>query len=134
MATTSNSLGGLSVAIIGQGVLKALLPKIPLLTSFATSLSSEIGDVGESVSTRVPSALTAVDTLTYGYSGQSATSAEKKVTLNQLVNITLPFNDKETTTISWNTLQNTFIAPLVNGIVDNVMSGILVNANYSSLQ
>jgi hypothetical protein len=124
---TSNTLNGLSLTVIAQESLKALLPKMPLIGAFTTDFSSDVQAVGAAVSTRVPSALTAQATATVGYSGLNATSTAKTITLDQWPNVTVGFNDKEVSTISLGMLQKTFIGPLVNGIVSNVMSGVLAN-------
>ncbi len=127
MPIPSNTLNGLSLTVIAQESLKALLPKMPLINSFTTDFSSDVSQVGGAVVTRVPSALTPQDTTSVGYSGQGATSTAKTITLNRHVNVTVGFNDKEVSTISLAALQRTFIQPLVNGIVGDVMSGLFAN-------
>ena len=127
MPIPSNTLGGLSLTVIAQESLKALLPKMPLIGSFTTDFSSDVAQIGGAVVTRVPTALTAQDTTTVGYSGQNATSTAKTITLSRHANVTVGFTDKEVSTISLNSLQRTFIQPLVNGIVKDVMCRIIAN-------
>jgi hypothetical protein len=127
MANPSNTLGGLSLTVIAQESLKALLPLMPVIGAFTTDFSSDVAEKGGAVVTRVPSAVTPQDATVAGYTGNSTTSTAKTITLSRHVSVPVSFTDKEVTQITLPALQRTFITPLVNGIVGDVMSGLLAN-------
>ena len=77
-----NTIGGINLSVIAQQSLDALLVEMPVVSAFTTDFSSDVADVGESVSTRVASAVSAGDA-TSGYSATDVTSTAKTITLDK---------------------------------------------------
>jgi len=130
----SNSIGGLNLAQIAQQTLETLSAEMPVVSAFTTDFSSDVADVGESVSTRVASAVSAGDA-TSGYSATDVTSTAKTITLNKHKHFTAAFTDLEIAKGGMDMLERTFVQPAVHSVVNAMMDDLLalvVNATYSN--
>ena len=120
----ANTLGGINLAQIAQQTLETLSAEMPVVSAFTTDFSSEIADVGESVSTRVASAVSAGDA-TSGYSATDVTSTAKTITLNKHKHFTAKFTDLEIAKGGLDMLERTFVKPTVHAVVNAMMDDLL---------
>jgi len=130
----ANSIGGINLAQIAQQTLETLSAEMPVVSAFTTDFSSDVADVGESVSTRVASAVSAGDA-TSGYSATDVTSTAKTITLNKHKHFTAAFTDLEIAKGGMDMLERTFVQPAVHSVVNAMMDDLLalvVNATYSN--
>ena len=130
----ANTLGGVNLAQIAQQTLETLSAEMPVVSAFTTDFSSDVADVGESVSTRVASAVSAGDA-TSGYSATDVTSTAKTITLNKHKHFTAKFTDLEIAKGGLDLLERTFVRPAVHSVVNAMMDDLLalvVNATYSN--
>tara|TARA_Y100001963_G_scaffold127141_1_gene180301 strand:+ start:114 stop:995 length:882 start_codon:yes stop_codon:yes gene_type:complete len=130
----ANTLGGINLAQIAQQTLETLSAEMPVVSAFTTDFSSDVADVGESVSTRVASAVSAGDA-TSGYSATDVTSTAKTITLNKHKHFTAAFTDLEIAKGGMDMLERTFVQPAVHSVVNAMMDDLLalvVNATYSN--
>lgn len=130
----SNTLGGINLAQIAQQSLDALLVEGIPLNAFSTSFSADIADVGESVTTRVASAVTASDASS-GYTSAGVTSTAKTITLNKHKHFTMAFSDLEIAKGGMSMLERTFVRPAVHAVVNAMMDDVLAlvtAANFSN--
>jgi hypothetical protein len=107
---------------------------MPVVSAFTTDFSSDVADVGESVSTRVATAVSAGDA-TSGYSSSDVTSTAKTITLNKHKHFTAKFTDLEVAKGGLDMLERTFVRPAVHAVVNAMMDDLLalvVNATYSN--
>lgn len=112
-----NTLGGINLAQIAEETLKALLPVVPAFRAFTTDFSMDVAQKGESVTTRVPTAVSDADASS-GYSSQAVTSTAKTVTLNQHRHFTMGFTDLEVSKAGGiDFLKRVFIEPAINAVV-----------------
>lgn len=133
----ANTLGGINLAAIAQESLDYLQYDFFPLSAVATDFSTDIATKGESVTTRIASALTAQD-LSSGYSSaaQDVTSTAVTVTLNNFFGVPYGFTDLELSKAGdseW--LKNQFIAPACEGLKDKIMQTIFTictTANYAN--
>ena len=130
----ANTLGGINLAQIAQQTLETLSAEMPVVSAFTTDFSSDVADVGESVSTRVATAVSAGDA-TSGYSSSDVTSTAKTITLNKHKHFTANFTDLEVAKGGLDMLERTFVRPAVHAVVNAMMDDLLalvVNATYSN--
>ena len=130
----ANTLGGINLAQIAQQTLETLSAEMPVVSAFTTDFSSDVADVGESVSTRVASAVSAGDA-TSGYSATDVTSTAKTITLNKHKHFTAAFTDLEIAKGGMDMLERTFVQPAVHSVVNAMMDDLLalvLNATYSN--
>ena len=130
----ANTLGGINLAQIAQQTLETLSAEMPVVSAFTTDFSSDVADVGESVSTRVATAVSAGDA-TSGYSSSDVTSTAKTITLNKHKHFTAKFTDLEVAKGGLDMLERTFVRPAVHAVVNAMMDDLLalvVNATYSN--
>ena len=130
----ANTLGGINLAQIAQQTLETLSAEMPVVSAFTTDFSSDVADVGESVSTRVATAVSA-GAATSGYSSSDVTSTAKTITLNKHKHITAKFTDLEVAKGGLDMLERTFVRPAVHAVVNAMMDDLLalvVNATYSN--
>ena len=130
----ANSIGGINLAQIAQQTLETLSAEMPVVSAFTTDFSSDVADVGESVSTRVASAVSAGDA-TSGYSATDVTSTAKTITLNKHKHFTAAFTDLEIAKGGMDMLERTFVQPAVHSVVNAMMDDLLalvLNATYSN--
>lgn len=130
----ANTLGGVNLAQIAQQTLETLSAEMPIVSAFTTDFSSDVADVGESVSTRVATAVSAGDA-TSGYSATDVTSTAKTITLNKHKHFTAAFTDLEIAKGGMDMLERTFVRPAVHAVVNAMMDDLLalaVTATYSN--
>ena len=130
----ANTLGGINLAQIAQQTLETLSAEMPIVSAFTTDFSSDVADVGESVSTRVATAVSAGDA-TSGYSATDVTSTAKTITLNKHKHFTSKFTDLEVAKGGLDMLERTFVRPAVHSVVNAMMDDLLalvVNATYGN--
>ncbi len=130
----ANTLGGVNLAQIAQQTLETLSAEMPIVSAFTTDFSSDVADVGESVSTRVATAVSAGDA-TSGYSATDVTSTAKTITLNKHKHFTAAFTDLEIAKGGMDMLERTFVRPAVHSVVNAMMDDLLalaVAATYSA--
>jgi hypothetical protein len=107
---------------------------MPIVSAFTTDFSSDVADVGESVSTRVATAVSAGDA-TSGYSATDVTSTAKTITLNKHKHFTAAFTDLEIAKGGMDMLERTFVRPAVHAVVNAMMDDLLalaLNATFSN--
>lgn len=131
----ANTLGGINLAQIAEQSLDYLSTQFHPLRAFARDFSDDISGQGESVTTRVPSSMTASD-LSAGYGASDVTSTAKTVTLNKFKGYSMAFTDMEVSKAgNFDWLSSVFLAPALEVTLDAVMDDLLalvLNANYSS--
>lgn len=130
----ANTLGGINLAQIANESLSTLLAEMQPLNAFTTDFSSDVADKGESVSTRVATAVTAGDA-TSGYSATDVTSTAKTVSLSNHVHFTAGFTDLEISKGGFDMLERTFIRPAVHSVANKMMDdtlALVTNANFSN--
>tara|TARA_Y100000310_G_scaffold165459_1_gene165193 strand:- start:1163 stop:2044 length:882 start_codon:yes stop_codon:yes gene_type:complete len=130
----ANTLGGINLAQIAQQTLETLSAEMPIVSAFTTDFSSDVADVGESVSTRVATAVSAGDA-TSGYSATDVTSTAKSITLNKHKHFTAAFTDLEIAKGGMDMLERTFVRPAVHAVVNQMMDDLLalvLTATYSN--
>jgi hypothetical protein len=130
----ANTLNGINLSQIAAYTLETLSAEMPVVSAFTTDFSADVADVGESVSTRVASAVSAGDA-TSGYSATDVTSTAKTITLNKHKHFTAKFTDLEIAKGGLDMLERTFVRPAVHSVVNAMMDDLLalvVNATYSN--
>ena len=131
----ANTLGGINLAQIAEQSLDYLSTQFHPLRAFARDFSDDISGQGESVTTRVPSSMTASD-LSAGYAASDVTSTACVVSLNKFKGHSAAFTDMEVSKAgSFDWLSSQFLAPALEVTLDAVMDDLLAlvtNANYSS--
>lgn len=133
----ANTLGGINLAAIAEQTLDYLGREFVPLSGFTRNFSQDIVDRGESVTTRVPSSVTAQD-LSSGYSTTDVTSTAKTVTLSNFKGFCYGFTDAEASKAGdedW--LQRIFVSPAVEATAEAVMDDLLAlvtNTNFSASQ
>tara|TARA_R100000655_G_scaffold29053_1_gene58823 strand:- start:1383 stop:2264 length:882 start_codon:yes stop_codon:yes gene_type:complete len=130
----ANTLNGLNLAAIAQSVLDNLSAQHTPVSAFTTDFSSEIADQGESITTRIATAVSAGDASS-GYSATDVTSSAKTVTLNQHKHFTMAFTDLEIAKGGMNMLERTFVRPathaVINSMVDALMA-LVLNSEFGN--
>lgn len=131
----ANTLGGINLAQIAQETLRTLVHQFFPLSAFTTDFNDDIKDKGESVATRVVTAVAAQD-LSGGYSATDVTTTAKTITLNQFKGFVYAFTDAEVSKAGdagW--LQRMIVDPAIAATREAVMDTILALvtvANFSS--
>jgi len=123
--SSTNSLLGINLAQIAEESLLALEPRMFLLSAFMTDFSNDVKAAGESVATRVPNTMTAID-VSNGYTATNVGSVAKTVTLNKEYGFPMAFRDSEVSKagdINW--LRSVFITPAVNSVLRQMVSDAL---------
>jgi hypothetical protein len=130
----ANTLNGINLAAIAQSVLDNLSAQHTPVSAFTTDFSSEIADQGESITTRIATAVSAGDASS-GYSATDVTSSAKTVTLDQHKHFTMAFTDLEIAKGGMNMLERTFVRPathaVINSMVDALMA-LVVNSEFAN--
>lgn len=122
----ANSLGGVNLTVIAQEILPVLQARLAPIGLYTTDFSSEVATLGSAVSTRVATAMTAIDySRANGYAAQNSTSSVYTVTLDKHKHFTIGWDDSEVGNASLPVLQRTFIQPAVNAICNAVQSDML---------
>ena len=129
----ANVIGGVNLAQIAQQTLETLSAEMPIVSAFTTDFGSDVADVGESVSTRVATAVSAGDA-TSGYGATDVTSTAKTITLNKHKHFTAKFTDLEIAKGGMDMLERTFVRPAVHAVVNAMMDDLLAlvtNATFA---
>ena len=132
----SNTLGGINLTVIAQDSLTTLLAEFPLISKFSTNFGGEIATKGETVTTRIASAVSATDIGANGYSASNVTSTAKSVTLSNHKGFVMGFTDGEVAKGGYDVLRKTFIRPAAHAVSKAVLDDIfalVTDANYSSV-
>jgi len=128
----ANSLSGF-LSVYAQEALPQLIAASPVLSSFTTDFSAELGNGGSSIVTRIPSTTyTANDTDANGYLALAASASAVTVTLKQR-DITHAFSELEWT--NGNQIYSTFVPAMIKGLfnyVSNDVLSVVTLANYSN--
>jgi hypothetical protein len=131
----ANTLGGINIAQIAEQSLDYLSTQFHPLRAFARDFSTDISGAGESVTTRVPASMTAVD-LSSGYTAQDVSSSAVTCTLNKFKGHSAAYTDMEVSKAgNFDWLSSVFLAPALEVTLDAVMDDLLalvLNANYSA--
>jgi hypothetical protein len=129
------AIQGVNLAQVAQQTLETLSAETPMLKAFTTDFSSDVANVGESVTTRIAAAVTAVDA-TSGYSGATQTSVAKTITLDNHIHYTAKFTDLEIAKGGMSMLERTFVRPAVHAVVTKMVGDLLdkvVAANFGNV-
>jgi len=130
----ANTLGGVNLAAISEMTLDYLGREFAPLTAFTRNFSNDILQRGESVTTRVPSSVSAQD-LSSGYSSTDVTSTAKTITLSNFKGFVYGFQDNEVSKAGdeeW--LKRVFVDPALEATCEAVMDSLLAlvtAANFS---
>lgn len=133
---TANSLNGLSLTAIAAETLPVLQAATPAFSLISTDFSADVATVGSAVSTRIPTAGTAVAyNRDNGYVAGNATASAVTVTLNKHYHFTLGFDDAEVGNIGMAKLQECFIQPAVFAVVNQAQSDLyaLITTAYPAV-
>jgi|TARA_R110002110_G_scaffold32039_2_gene111900 hypothetical protein len=129
------AIQGVNLAQVAQQTLETLSAETPMLKAFTTDFSSDVANVGESVTTRIANAVTAVSAAS-GYAGATQTSVAKTITLDNHIHYTAKFTDLEIAKGGMSMLERTFVRPAVHAVVTKMVGDLLdkvVNANFSNV-
>tara|TARA_R110000824_G_scaffold79639_1_gene200539 strand:- start:962 stop:1840 length:879 start_codon:yes stop_codon:yes gene_type:complete len=118
------AINGINLAQVAQQTLETLSAETPVLKAFTTDFSSDVANVGESVTTRIASAVTAVSA-TSGYGGAAQTSTAKTITLDNHIHYTAKFTDLEISKGGMSMLERTFVRPAVHAVVTKMVGDLL---------
>ena len=120
----ANTLNGINLAAIAQSVLDNLSAQHTPVSAFTTDFSSEIADQGESITTRIATAVSAGDASS-GYSATDVTSSAKTVTLDQHKHFTMAFTDLEIAKGGMNMLERTFVRPATHAVINSMVDALM---------
>lgn len=131
----ANTIAGVNLAQIAQESLPALTDLFAPLNALATDFSADIAASGESVTTRIPTAVTAAD-MTTGYQTNSSDVAMTAVTvtLDQFKGFTYGFSDLERSKSAIN-LNQLFIQPAMEAVGEDVFGyvwNLVTSANFTN--
>lgn len=128
----SNALNGINLQLIAQDSLTTLLAEFPLISKFSTNFGGDIAVKGESVTTRIASAVTATD-LSGGYSPTAVNSTARQVILNKHKGFVMGFSDGEVAKGGYDVLRKTFMRPAAHAVSKAVLDdifGLVTASNY----
>ena len=129
----SNTLAGVNLAVVAQRTLNTLLLRFPRASAFSTDFSSDVANVGESVTTRIASQPTVQD-FTATTSATAVTTTARTISLSNYSGVRVGFTDMEWSKSSIN-LNDIFIGPVANTVIKAIMDGVLArvtNANFGA--
>lgn len=131
----ANSLLGINLAQIAEETLQTLDAEMFMLSAFYQDFSSDIAVKGESVTTRVANAITAVD-VSNGYSVSDVGAVAKTVTLAFNKGFAMNFRDDEVSKAGdIEFLRRVFITPAVNAVLRGIVNdalALVTNANFTT--
>ena len=133
----ANTVAGVNLAQVAMDSLPALTDMFAPLAALTTDFSTDIAQSGESVTTRIPTNVTAGD-MTTGYktNASNVVMVAKTVTLNQFKGFTYGFTDLERSKSAID-LNRLFVEPMLEAIGEAVFGYIwdlVVNANFASTE
>jgi hypothetical protein len=126
-----------TLTLIAQKAMPVLTASVPFLSSFATDFSDEVVSQGTAIATRIPAAMTptAYSNVT-GYVGQDVSPTSVTVTLSGHYYNQVSFTDAEVANLGLDRLVNTFVNPMIKGLVKKVgddIFALVTSGNYSSV-
>jgi hypothetical protein len=133
----ANTIAGVNLAKVAMESLPALTDLFAPLNALSTDFSTDISQSGESITTRIPTNVTAGD-MTTGYQTNSSdvVMVAKTVTLNQFKGFTYGFTDLERSKSEID-LNRLFVEPALEAVGEAVFGYIwdlVVNANFTSTE
>jgi len=133
----ANTIAGVNLAKVANDTLPALTDLFAPLSALTTDFSTDIASSGESITTRIPTNVTAGN-MTTGYKTNSSDVAmvSKTVTLDQFKGFTYGFSDLERSKSEID-LNRLFIEPALEAVGEAVFGyvwDLVVNANFSSTE
>jgi hypothetical protein len=133
----ANTIAGVNLAKVAMESLPALTDLFAPLNALSTDFSTDISQSGESITTRIPTNVTAGD-MTTGYQTNSSdvVMVAKTVTLNQFKGFTYGFTDLERSKSEID-LNRLFVEPALEAVGEAVFGYIwdlVVNANFASTE
>jgi hypothetical protein len=129
----SNTLNGVNLAVVAQRTLSTLLVRFPSASAFSTDFSSDIANVGESVTTRVATQ-PGVQDFTATTAAANVTTTARTISLSNYSGVRVGFTDMEWSKSSIN-LNDIFIGPVANTVIRAIMDDVLArvtNANFGA--
>ena len=121
----SNTLSGISLDVIADKTLDVLSSRFFEFSQFTRDFSDDIKEKGESVKTRIPGSVAAVN-LDNGFVAQNSATTEKTILLNQYRGYVVGLKDKEVSyagNLEW--LENILIKPAINATIKKVCDDVL---------
>ncbi len=121
----SNTLSGISLDVIADKTLDVLSSRFFEFSQFTRDFSDDIKEKGESVKTRIPGSVAAVN-LDNGFVAQNSVTTEKTILLNQYRGYVVGLKDKEVSyagNLEW--LENILIKPAINATIKKVCDDVL---------
>jgi hypothetical protein len=133
----ANTIAGVNLAKIADMSIAGLTDLFAPLNALTTDFSTDIASSGDSITTRIPTAVTAGD-MTTGYqtNATDVVMVAKTVTLNQFKGFTYGFTDLERSKSEVD-LNRLFIEPAMEAVGEAVFGYIwdlVVNANFASTE
>jgi len=133
----ANTIAGVNLAKIADMSIAGLTDLFAPLNALTTDFSTDIASSGDSITTRIPTAVTAGD-MTTGYqtNATDVVMVAKTVTLNQFKGFTYGFTDLERSKSEVD-LNRLFIEPAMEAVGESVFGYIwdlVVNANFASTE
>jgi hypothetical protein len=133
----ANTIAGVNLAKVANDTLPALIDLFAPLSALTTDFSADISSSGASITTRIPTNVTAGNMAT-GYQTNSSDVAmvAKTVTLDQFKGFTYGFSDLERSKSELD-LNNLFVEPALEAVGEAVFGYIwdlVVNANFASTE
>lgn len=131
----ANTIAGVNLAKIADMSIAGLTDLFAPLNALTTDFSTDIASSGDSITTRIPTAVTAGD-MTTGYqtNATDVVMTAKTVTLNQFKGFTYGFTDLERSKSEID-LNRLFIEPAMEAVGESVFGYIwdlVLNANFAS--
>mgnify|MGYP003644952574 CR=1 FL=1 len=133
----ANTIAGVNLAKVAMESLPALTDMFAPLSALSTDFSADISQSGESITTRIPTNVTAGD-MTTGYqtNASDVVMVAKTVTLNQFKGFTYGFNDLERSKSEID-LNRLFIEPAMEAVGESVFNyvwALVTAANFASTE
>lgn len=131
----ANTIAGVNLAEIAQESLPALQSLFAPLNAISTDFSSDISQRGESVTTRIPTEVTAQD-LSSGYTASDVGMTAKTINLDTFSGFVYAFNDVERSKSAIN-LGNLFLEPASNALATKVFGdlwNLITKANFADTE
>jgi hypothetical protein len=132
----ANTLNGINLSALAELSNDFLGQTFAPLTAVSRDFTGDPSGSGESVVTRVASALTAQD-LSGGYAASDVSSTSVNISLNSLKGFSMGFSDYEVSRaagdVQW--LTSVFLQPAMETVLDSIFTDIVklvINANFSN--
>lgn len=120
----TNQLNGINLAQIAESTLDYMSYEFAPLNAITRDYSEDIAQQGESVTTRVPASVNAVD-LSSGYTAQNSVTTAKPITLDSFFGYVYGFSDAEVSKAgNFDWLKNIFMAPALEAVQNKLMDSL----------